>query len=130
MKVAVNLSPVQFMRGQLAATVSSVLEATGLPAERLELEIAEELFMAENAGTLDAFRQLRAMKIGLTLDHFGTGYSSLSYVRRFPIGKIKIDKSFIGDLIDDPKALGLVRAVTTLGPCARYRNGGGGDRNA
>lgn len=114
-RVAVNLSPVQFLRGDLLATVSSALEATGLPAELLELEVAEALFMAENDGTLGLLQQLREMKIGVTLDQFGTGFSSLSYIRRFPINKIKIDRTFVGDITNDPEALAIVRAVTTLG---------------
>ncbi|MFV2034761.1 MAG: putative bifunctional diguanylate cyclase/phosphodiesterase [Halocynthiibacter sp.] len=114
-KVAVNLSPVQFLRSDLVATVSSVLDSTGLPAECLELEVVEALFMQENSTTLDLLNQLRDMKIGLTLDHFGTGYSSLSYVRRYPINKIKIDKSYVSEISNDPEALAIVRAVTTLG---------------
>lgn len=114
-KVAVNLSSVQFVRGDLIKTISSVLEVTGLPPEQLELELTESLFMQDNTAVSKLLNTLRDMKIRIALDDFGTGYSSLSYIRRFPIDKIKIDKSFIMDMAFDPEALAIVRTVTTLG---------------
>ncbi|VAW15019.1 diguanylate cyclase/phosphodiesterase (GGDEF & EAL domains) with PAS/PAC sensor(s) [hydrothermal vent metagenome] len=114
LKVAVNLSAVQFQRGNLVASVAAALDASGLPAERLELEITESLFMNDGGRTEDVLAQLRAMKLSFALDDFGTGYSSLSYIHKFPIAKIKIDQAFVKGLPNSPDNLAIIRAITTL----------------
>ena len=113
-KVAVNLSAVQFADRELAATVMRVLAATGLPAHRLELEITETVLMRDDAATIATLEQLRAAGIAIALDDFGTGFSSLNYLRRFPFDKIKIDQSFIRDLPSRTECVAIVRAVADL----------------
>jgi diguanylate cyclase (GGDEF)-like protein len=113
--VAVNLSPVQFKKGDLVGTVQAALAASGLRPDRLELEITESVFLRDTVGTLTALHQLRAMGIGVALDDFGTGYSSLSYLHSFPFSKIKIDQSFVRGLMTNKESVSIVRAVTGLG---------------
>ncbi len=113
--VAVNLSPAQFVDGGLAASVAGHLAASGLAPHRLELEITESVFLVESDANLGILRQLQNLGVTISLDDFGTGYSSLSYLRSFPVGKIKIDRSFVRDLADNPGCLAIVRAVTRLG---------------
>jgi EAL domain-containing protein (putative c-di-GMP-specific phosphodiesterase class I) len=93
-RVAVNLSPVQFKRG-LVEHVTSALAEAGLPASRLELEITESLLLADTEATLETLHKLRALGVRISMDDFGTGYSSLSYLRSFPFDKIKIDRSIM-----------------------------------
>jgi diguanylate cyclase (GGDEF)-like protein len=113
--VAVNLSPVQFKKGSLIATVREALAASGLRPDRLELEITESVLLQDTAGTLAALHELRSMGIAVALDDFGTGYSSLSYLRSFPFDKIKIDQSFVRDLERSKESMSIIRAVTGLG---------------
>jgi diguanylate cyclase (GGDEF)-like protein len=113
--VAVNLSPVQFRKGNLLENVRTALAASGLRAERLELEITESVFLGATADTMKTLQGFRAMGISVALDDFGTGYSSLSYLRSFPFNKIKIDQSFVRDLTTSKESLSIVRAVTGLG---------------
>ncbi len=112
--VAVNVSPVQFRNPALALTVVSVLAETGLPANRLELEITESVLMQNNDTTLATLHQLRDLGARISMDDFGTGYSSLSYLRSFPFDKIKIDRSFINDLSTGDEAVAIVRAILNL----------------
>jgi diguanylate cyclase (GGDEF)-like protein len=113
--VAVNLSPVQFEKGDIVASVRAALAASGLRPDRLELEVTESVLLRETAGTLTVLHQLRAMGITVALDDFGTGYSSLSYLRSFPFDKIKIDQSFVRDLVTNNESMSIIRAVTGLG---------------
>jgi diguanylate cyclase (GGDEF)-like protein len=113
-KVAVNISPIQLKRQDLAALLVRALDATGLPANRLEIEVTEAILIQETAETLAALHRLRELGVRIALDDFGTGYSSLSYLRKFPFDKIKIDKSFIGELSDDCRSAAIVQAVTQL----------------
>jgi diguanylate cyclase (GGDEF)-like protein len=113
--IAVNLSPVQFKAGDLVTTVRAALAASGLRPDRLELEITESVLLHDSVGTLAALHQLRAMGIAIALDDFGTGYSSLSYLRSFPFDKIKIDQSFVHNLVDNKESMLIIRAVTGLG---------------
>ena len=113
--VAVNISPVQFRKGNLVASVRAALAASGLPPDRLELEITESVFLRDSAETLAALNELRAMGIRVALDDFGTGYSSLSYLRSFPFSKIKIDQSFVRDVTTNKESMSIVRAVISLG---------------
>jgi diguanylate cyclase (GGDEF)-like protein len=113
--VAVNLSPVQFKKGDIVASVMAALDASGLRPDRLELEITESVLLQDTADTLAALRQLRACGVAVALDDFGTGYSSLSYLRSFPFDKIKIDQSFVRDLVQNKESMLIIRAVTGLG---------------
>ena len=114
-KLAINLSPVQFKKGDLVAAVQAALDASGLSPDRLELEITELVLLQNTEKTLAVLHQLRAAGIAVALDDFGTGYSSLSYLRSFPFDKIKIDQSFVRDLTMNNEAMSIVRAVTGLG---------------
>jgi diguanylate cyclase (GGDEF)-like protein len=114
-RVAVNLSPVQFKNQNLAELVQSILDESGLPATRLELEITESLLLADSAATLSILHALRAKGIRISMDDFGTGYSSLSYLRSFPFDKIKIDRSFMRDLDSQGDSLAIIKAVIGLG---------------
>jgi len=113
-KLAVNLSPVQFVKGDLAASVEAALASSGLPAERLGLEITESLFLQANSAIGETIARLRAKGVSFAIDDFGTGYSSFAYVRKFPIAKIKIDQSFVRGLPHDVESAAIVRAVCTL----------------
>lgn len=114
-KIAVNLSPIQFLRGNLVPSVINALAASGLAPHRLELEITESVMLDKSARNLDTLRQLRELGVRIAMDDFGTGYSSLSYLRSFPFDKIKIDQSFIRDLAEDVESQAIVKAITGLG---------------
>jgi diguanylate cyclase (GGDEF)-like protein len=114
LKVAVNLSPLQF-KGDLLGDVRQALAETGLPASRLELEITESLFLQDDDAVLATLRTLRALGTRVAMDDFGTGYSSLSYLQRFPFDKIKIDKSFVQGVTEKSDCLAIVRAIISLG---------------
>jgi diguanylate cyclase (GGDEF)-like protein/PAS domain S-box-containing protein len=114
-KVAVNLSPVQFRSKNLVQVVISALAHSGLSPLRLELEITESLFLAETEANLAILHQLRGLGVSISMDDFGTGYSSLSYLRSFPFDKIKIDRSFVKDLAQRPDCVAIVRAISGLG---------------
>ena len=114
-KVAVNLSPVQFRSRNLVQVVISALAHSGLSPRRLELEITESLFLAETATNLAILHQLRGLGVSISMDDFGTGYSSLSYLRSFPFDKIKIDRSFVKDLVERSDCVAIVRAISGLG---------------
>jgi diguanylate cyclase (GGDEF)-like protein len=115
MKVAVNLSPIQFRSRNLVQAVIVALAVSKLPASRLELEITESVLLQETDTTLATLHQLRSLGVRISMDDFGTGYSSLNYLRSFPFDKIKIDRSFIGDLAANADCEAIVRAVTGLG---------------
>ena len=114
-RVAVNLSPNQFKSGGLVAAVVSALSHSGLPANRLELEITESVVLAKTDDNLSVLKQLRALGVRIAMDDFGTGYSSLSYLRSFRFDKVKIDQSFIRDLSEGDDSRAIVRAVAALG---------------
>lgn len=113
--LAVNVSPVQLLDPRLAQTVSQALEDSGLAASRLELEITETALLNNDEAALRTLNQIRNLGVRISLDDFGTGYSSLSYLHRFPISRIKIDKSFVQKLPDDPGSASIVRAIAQLG---------------
>jgi diguanylate cyclase (GGDEF)-like protein/PAS domain S-box-containing protein len=114
-KVAVNLSSVQFRSRNLVQVVISALANSGLSPNRLELEITESVFLAETEANLAILHQLRELGVAISMDDFGTGYSSLSYLRSFPFDKIKIDRSFVKDLAQRPDCVAIVRAISDLG---------------
>ncbi|HEY5789807.1 MAG TPA: EAL domain-containing protein, partial [Gammaproteobacteria bacterium] len=113
--VAVNLSPVQFKHPDLVGMVERVLRRSGLEAELLNLEITEGVVMQDTAANLKLIEALRAMGIRIALDDFGTGYSSLSYLTSLPVDKIKIDRSFVTALAEDPVRRSIVRSIVELG---------------
>jgi EAL domain-containing protein (putative c-di-GMP-specific phosphodiesterase class I) len=113
-KVAVNLSPVQFKSRGLLESVLGALAAGSLSPERLELEITETVLLEVGDTTLATLHKLRSLGVRIALDDFGTGYSSLSYLRSFPFDKIKIDRSFTRNLSSGGDACAIVRTVTRL----------------
>jgi diguanylate cyclase (GGDEF)-like protein/PAS domain S-box-containing protein len=113
-RVAVNVSPVQFRSQTLALNVAAALAASGLAASRLELEITEAVLMRDDEAALATLHQLRALGVRIALDDFGTGYSSLSYLQRYPFDKIKIDRSFIRDLAEEGASSAIVEAVVNI----------------
>ncbi|GLS18557.1 diguanylate cyclase [Labrys miyagiensis] len=112
--IAVNVSAVQMRERNFISTVTSALASSGVPANRLELEITETVLMDESDVVLTTLRQLRQLGIRIALDDFGVGYSSLSYLRRIPVDKIKIDRSFISD-IDNHDTAAIVSTIIRLG---------------
>ncbi len=114
-RVAVNLSPIQFKNRNLVQVVVNALAQSGLAANRLELEITETVLLHDNDATLSTLHHLRNLGIKISMDDFGTGYSSLSYLRSFPFDKIKIDRSFIRDLTDKGDCAAIIKAVAGLG---------------
>jgi diguanylate cyclase (GGDEF)-like protein/PAS domain S-box-containing protein len=114
-RVAVNLSPLQFRVGNLLSVVVDALKQSGLPAKRLELEITETLLLEKSSQVLATLHALRALGVRISMDDFGTGYSSLSYLRSFPFDKIKIDQSFVRGLGSNRDAQAIVRSIISLG---------------
>ena len=114
LKIAVNLSPAQLRSPGLLQVVVSALAASGLAADRLELEITETVLLHDSEATLAILYRLRELGVRIAMDDFGTGYSSLSHLQRFPFDKIKIDRSFIRNIVDDAGSLNIVRAVAAL----------------
>lgn len=113
--IAVNLSPIQFRQQDIVQLVAGALASTGLPPERLELEITEGALMGHLEQAGQTLRALKRLGVRVAVDDFGTGYSSLAYLRRFPLDKLKIDKSFLAGVPDDPGECQLVRTVIDLG---------------
>jgi diguanylate cyclase (GGDEF)-like protein len=113
-RVAVNVSPVQFHRAALHETILRALADTGLAPARLEVEITESIFLEGSETTLKLLHSLRSLGVRIALDDFGTGYSSLSYLQSFPFDKLKIDRSFIQNLLTRDGASAIVRAITEL----------------
>ena len=113
-KVAVNVSPVQFKSGTLVLKVLAALAATGLAADRLELEITEAVLIRDDEAALAILHQLRQVGVRIALDDFGTGYSSLSYLHRFPFDKIKIDRCFVDGIAKPGGSSCIVQAVVNI----------------
>jgi diguanylate cyclase (GGDEF)-like protein len=113
--VAVNLSALQFKRGNLLEMVSNALARTGLPPASLELELTESILLQDVDATLKTLQALKVMGVRLSIDDFGTGYSSMSYLKQLALDKLKIDQSFVRDLSDDPDDAAIVRAIIQLG---------------
>ncbi|NVK23572.1 MAG: EAL domain-containing protein [Gammaproteobacteria bacterium] len=113
-RIAVNLSPVQFSQPNVVQNVKHVLEKTGLKGSSLELELTENAILEDINGALKAFKELKQLGVTLSIDDFGTGYSSLSYLRKFPMDRIKIDRSFIHELLDDKESQEITLAIISM----------------
>ena len=114
-KVAVNISPIQFRNKRLLQSILHAITQARIPASRLEIEITETVLFADTAANLEVLESLRDAGIGISMDDFGTGYSSLNYLRSFPFDKIKIDRSFVADLSHNYDCVAIVKAVALLG---------------
>ncbi len=117
--VAVNLSAIQFRQKNIVGTIAGILEETGLPPRLLELEMTEGIIMHDADSTIKTLRAIKDIGLLLSIDDFGTGYSSLSYLKRFPIDKLKIDRSFVGDIGADPDDAAIIRTIITMGHSLR-----------
>jgi diguanylate cyclase (GGDEF)-like protein/PAS domain S-box-containing protein len=115
LRMAVNLSPVQFRNRDMVALVGDILDRTGLDPQLLELELTETILMHDAEAVTVALRELRRRGVSISIDDFGTGYSSLAYVKKFPVDRIKIDQSFVRNMTTDPNDAAIVRAVINLG---------------
>ena len=113
-RVAVNLSPIQFRRGNVTEVIREALEATGLSANRLEIEITESVLVQDTEATRAVLQELRDLGVRISLDDFGTGYSSLSYLHSFPLHKVKIDRSFLQGITTSERSLTLLHGVARL----------------
>jgi len=112
--VAVNVSPIQVVRDDFVLVVRKALTASGLPPQRLEIEITESLFIDASPKALRNLETLRQMGIRVALDDFGTGYSSLAYLRQFPFDTLKIDRAFVRELVTQHDARAIVRSIVEL----------------
>jgi diguanylate cyclase (GGDEF)-like protein/PAS domain S-box-containing protein len=117
--VAVNLSSLQFRHRDIVREVQQVLEDTGLPGEWLELELTESVLMDDSAGMIETLDRLKALGVKIAIDDFGTGYSSLAYLKRYPIDKIKIDRSFVTDIPIDPDDIAITSAIISMAKSLR-----------
>jgi diguanylate cyclase (GGDEF)-like protein len=115
LKVAVNLSPVQFRHGDIVSIVAKALRDSGLPPERLELEVTESLWIQNPDAVLEQLKRLSNMGVSVALDDFGTGYSSLTHLWKFPFENVKIDRSFVNGMESEPKATAIIKAIVALG---------------
>ncbi|MET0553086.1 MAG: PAS domain S-box protein [Vicinamibacteria bacterium] len=119
--LSVNVSPRQFLDGDLVAQVAAALHETNLEPSRLELEITETVAMQHAEATVNTLRRLRELGVRVAIDDFGTGYSSLSYLRRFPLDTVKIDRSFVHEIHHDPVAAAISRAVIVMAHTLQLR---------
>jgi EAL domain-containing protein (putative c-di-GMP-specific phosphodiesterase class I) len=113
-RVAVNMSPIQFRTGNVAEVVREALAAAHLPASRLEIEITESVFLNDTELTRHWFQELQEMGVRISLDDFGTGYSSLAYLHSYPLNKVKIDRSFLQGVDKSDRSLNLLYGVARL----------------
>ncbi len=112
--VAGNLSGAQFARGEVEAVVERALRDSGLPPEGLELELTESILLSNTEQVLAVVQRLKGLGVRLSVDDFGTGYSSLAYLKRFAVDKLKIDRSFVADLLTDTEDGAIVRAIVQM----------------
>ncbi|MEP6883922.1 MAG: EAL domain-containing protein [Gammaproteobacteria bacterium] len=120
-RVAVNLSPTQFRHGDLLATIREALDAVALDPRFLEVELTESTVMSDAEGSVVILEKLSQMGVLVSVDDFGTGYSSMSYLRRFPVDKLKIDRSFISEILSHPDDACIVRAIISLAHSLRLK---------
>jgi diguanylate cyclase (GGDEF)-like protein len=121
LKLAVNVSPVQFARGDLVRTIKDALAESKLAPDRLQIEITESLFAMQSPSVAEMVQAIRRMGVTFALDDFGTGYSSLGYLQTFPVDKIKIDKSFVDGILSSPVPVAVVKALATLAESLNIR---------
>ena len=114
LKIAVNFSPLQFRDGELVPTICRILEETGMPAERLEIELTESAIMVDFDLARRSIEELRALGISLALDDFGTGFSSLAHLRKLPFDRIKIVRSFISNIDEHAEKKRIVNGILAL----------------
>jgi EAL domain-containing protein (putative c-di-GMP-specific phosphodiesterase class I) len=114
LRIAVNLSPVQFRQQNVRALVIDVLATTGLDPSRLELELTESIVLQNTQAVADDMRRLQDLGVTFSIDDFGTGYSSLAYVKNFPVDRLKIDQCFVRNVRSDPNDAAIVRAIVSL----------------
>ncbi|MDP1672025.1 MAG: bifunctional diguanylate cyclase/phosphodiesterase, partial [Burkholderiales bacterium] len=119
LRISVNLSPRQFALTELVADIRNILEDTGLAPDSLELEITESMVMENPEHAASILQELRDLGLMLAIDDFGTGYSSLGYLKRFPVNTLKVDRSFIKDLPEDPDDAAITHAVIAMGHSLR-----------
>jgi diguanylate cyclase (GGDEF)-like protein len=115
LKIAVNLSPVQFHHGDIVSVVEKALRTSGLDPQRLELEVTESVWIQNTDCVLDQLARLRRLGVSIALDDFGTGYSSLAYLWKFPFDTVKSDRSFVSEMETEPKAAAIVKTIMALG---------------
>lgn len=120
-RMAVNVSPLQFRDSQLLASVQRVLANTGLDPRWLELELTESMLMQDAEHVVETLRSLKQLGISISIDDFGTGYSALAYLRRFPIDSLKIDRSFLREVTREPDDASIATAIVLLAKCLRLR---------
>jgi len=113
-QVGVNLSALQFLQGDLIADVKNSLKESGLPAERLDLELTESMLVENPERTIETLMQLKGLGISISMDDFGTGYSSLSYLTKFPLDTLKVDRAFVMNLPDDSDAVAIASAIVSM----------------
>jgi EAL domain-containing protein (putative c-di-GMP-specific phosphodiesterase class I) len=112
--MAVNISMLQLLRGELYARLKDMLEDFRIPAHRIELELTESMVMANAEQSISTLTQIKSLGVNLAIDDFGTGYSSLAYLKRLPIDTLKIDKEFVGDITTDPDDEAITATVITM----------------
>jgi len=112
--VAVNVSAIQFKRGNLIEVIKNALSMSGLGPKYLELELTESLLISDTDHILQAVRAIKALGVQLSIDDFGTGYSSLSYLKRFAVDKLKIDQSFVRDIVQDKEDATIVKTIVQM----------------
>ena len=113
--VAVNLSALEFRQRDVAAEIAAVLLETGLAPQYLEIELTESVLMHQTGQVLDTLNAIKALGVGISIDDFGTGYSSLAYLKRYPIDKLKIDRSFVADTPSNTDDVAIVTAIIQMG---------------
>lgn len=121
LSMAVNMSALQFKRSDPVETVRQILQETGLPGHCLELELTESILIDDANSILETLRRLKSLGVQLAIDDFGTGYSSLAYLKRFPIDKLKVDQSFVRDIVGDADAAAIVHTIIQLGRNLKMR---------
>ena len=121
LSISVNVSALQFQQTDFVSTVASALQEADLPADRIELELTESILIRDVEETLKKLKALADLGVKMSIDDFGTGYSSLSYLKRFPINKLKIDRSFVMHLPDDESDIAIVTAIVSLAHALKLR---------
>jgi EAL domain-containing protein (putative c-di-GMP-specific phosphodiesterase class I) len=119
--VAINLSALEFRQRDVAGEIAAVLRETGLAPQYLEIELTESVLMHHTGETLDTLNALKSLGIGITIDDFGTGYSSLAYLKRYPIDKLKIDRSFVADTPGSADDVAIVTAIIQMARSLQIR---------